>query len=345
MLVCANSNICTPLSGGAPRPIAYSPAPATHVATPTTPRPPPGAGACRGGQPPYPPVHPYPPPRPLQPVVHPHQQKPESRYRTLRVARRVVSRFGGWGPAKTAGSHGRSWMVPAALDPINPLSHWLTPSPPPPAPPPPPSSPPPPPSRSPPPSRPARPPPPPRPPPRPQPRHHRRQLPLAPAHRPIEPLNRLLLLGHLQLRLAKVGLPLADPLLLRSLLLGAGQFCLPGRDFPFSPYLGRFGGGTGIQEPFELSPRLLHLLWFLLLGDPAAPRFRATNGGRCGDGGCGAWGWGLGLDLGLARGDGLPFGACSAFGSASSAGVARLCASRICAISAWVAALCSASAF
>ena len=29
-------------------------------------------------------VYPYPPPRPQQPVVHPHQQKPESPYRTLR---------------------------------------------------------------------------------------------------------------------------------------------------------------------------------------------------------------------------------------------------------------------
>ena len=33
-----------------------------------------------------------------------------------------MSRFGGWGPARTAGSHGRSWRAPAALDPINPLS-------------------------------------------------------------------------------------------------------------------------------------------------------------------------------------------------------------------------------
>ena len=77
--------------------------------------------------------------------------------------------LGGGGQPGQAGSHGRSWMAPAALDPINPLSHWLTPPPPPPAPPPPPSSPPPPPSRSPPPSRPARPPPPPRPSPSPPP--------------------------------------------------------------------------------------------------------------------------------------------------------------------------------
>ena len=48
--------------------------------------------------------------------------------------------------------------------------------------------------------------------------------------------------------------------------------------------------------------------------------------------------WGLGLDLGLARGGALPLGACSAFGSASSAEAARLCASRICAIGAWLAA-------
>ena len=38
------------------------------------------------------------------------------------ATRRGVSRFGGWGPAGTAGSHGRSWRAPAALDPINPLS-------------------------------------------------------------------------------------------------------------------------------------------------------------------------------------------------------------------------------
>ena len=65
MLVCANSNIFTPLSGegGAPPPTAYSSAPATHVATPTTPRPPPGAGACPGGQPP--------PPRPPVPTAPP----------------------------------------------------------------------------------------------------------------------------------------------------------------------------------------------------------------------------------------------------------------------------------
>ena len=43
-----------------------------------------------------------------------------------------MSRFGGWGPARTAGSHGRSWMAPASLDPIIALSHWLIPPPPPP---------------------------------------------------------------------------------------------------------------------------------------------------------------------------------------------------------------------
>ena len=54
-------------------------------------------------------------------------------------------------------------------------------------------------------------------------------------------------------------------------------------------------------------------------------------------------GLGLGLALGLARGGALPFGACSAFGFASSAGACRacLCASGISAISAWVAAFCS----
>ena len=55
----------------------------------------------------------------------------------------------------------------------------------------------------------------------------------------------------------------------------------------------------------------------------------------------GLWGWGLGLALGLARGGALPFGACSAFGSASSAGACRACASRMSAISACVAAFCS----
>ena len=52
------------------------------------------------------------------------------------------------------------------------------------------------------------------------------------------------------------------------------------------------------------------------------------------------WGLGLGLGLGLGEGGALPFRACSAFGSASSAGACRACASTMSAISAWVAAFC-----
>ena len=84
----------------------------------TTPR---RRGLSRWRTPPF--VHPYPPPRPQQPVVQPHQQKPESPYRTLRRDEEGVSRFGGWGQATTAGSHGTSWRAPASLDPIIPLSH------------------------------------------------------------------------------------------------------------------------------------------------------------------------------------------------------------------------------
>ena len=57
-------NLHPPFGGGGARPpTAYSPAPATHVATPTTPRPPPSAGACPGRQPP--------PPRQLIPTAPP----------------------------------------------------------------------------------------------------------------------------------------------------------------------------------------------------------------------------------------------------------------------------------
>ena len=81
MLVCANSNIFTTLSGGGgdlPPPFIALP---RHPHDPsTTPR---RGGLSRWTTPP-PPVHPYPPPRPQHPVVHPHQQKPESPYRTLR---------------------------------------------------------------------------------------------------------------------------------------------------------------------------------------------------------------------------------------------------------------------
>ena len=58
------------------------------------------------------------------------------------------------------------------------------------------------------------------------------------------------------------------------------------------------------------------------------------------------WGLGLGLWLGLGLGEG-GFGVRGllAFDSASSAEAARLSASRICAISAWVAAFCSTRAF
>ena len=91
------------------------------------------------------------------------------------------------------------------------------------------------------------------------------------------------------------------------------------------------------------SPRASSTCGSSSAGAAADPCFRATNGGGGGDGGCGAWGWDWGLGLGLARGGALPFGACSAYGSASSAGAchACLCASRISAISAWVAAFCS----
>ena len=41
-----------------------------------------------------------------------------------------MSRFGGWGPARIAGSHGRSWMAPASLDPINPPEPLADPPPP-----------------------------------------------------------------------------------------------------------------------------------------------------------------------------------------------------------------------
>ena len=69
----------------------------------TTPR---CSGLSRWATPP--PVHPYPPPRPQQPVVHPLQQKPESPNRTLRGDE---SRFEGWGSARTAGSHGKPWRA------------------------------------------------------------------------------------------------------------------------------------------------------------------------------------------------------------------------------------------
>ena len=171
--------------------------------------------------------------------------------------------FGGWGPAWTAGSHGRFWRAPAPNDPNNPLSQSLVP---------------------------------------PHrrrrlhhlglvllilharlllhlamhvhlrhlihllvlhPRHHRRQLPLALPHCPLEPLDRRRLLGLLRLRLAKVGLRPLHPFLLSSILHEAPQFYLPGRDLRLGPGLGRPEGGAGIQEPFELSPRRLHLCRFL----------------------------------------------------------------------------------
>ena len=53
--------------------------------------------------------------------------------------------------------------------------------------------------------------------------------------------------------------------------------------------------------------------------------------------GVGAWAWPWAWRGGAA----LSFGACLAFGSASSAGACRACASKMSAISAWVAAFCS----